>query len=303
MGRRRAVRAMVAAAWFIAFVLPSGVPRAAETAAASQDCSSAGIAAGRAAFAAAYKAGDYAGAVAVFDKLAPACFTERYPPPALRAGIDGDYALAQHRAGSDSDCIQTLEAYSPELTKRPVPAMTRLPAELQKRIRFNFGLCRPFCDSNFTDVACYWLEADQQFDGMVQEDFRPAPCPFKAGRAALALPDGTCLAVTPSLRRFTFETATDDGPARACPGLAIVSRQGGKLSRVPVAVPKGSFLKDLQFCCLQVDMARAPSGHIELTPTENPPGECLSGHRYQVLQDVLAFRDGRLALIHRLHSD
>ena len=215
MGRRRAVRAMVAAAWFIAFVLPSGVPRAAETAPASQDCSAAGIAAGRAAFGAAYKAGDYAGAVAVFDKLAPACFTERYPPPAIRAGIDSDYALAQHRAGSDSDCIQTLEAYSPELTKRPVPAMTRLPADLQKRIRFDFGLCRPFCDSNFTDVACYWLEADQQFDGMVQEDFRPAPCPFKAGRAALALPDGTCLAVTPSLRRFTFETATDDGPARA----------------------------------------------------------------------------------------
>ena len=59
-------------------------------------------------------------------------------------------------------------------------------------------------------------------------------------------------------------------------------------------------LRSIDVCCTAIDLAINAGGQIELTPSENPPENCLSGHRWDVQQDILVLRSGKLSLIHRL---
>ena len=46
----------------------------------------------------------------------------------------------------------------------------------------------------------------------------------------------------------------------------------------------------------------AKDGRIEVTPAENPPEDCLSGHRSRAMQDLMELRGDTLILRHRLDA-
>lgn len=276
----------------------SQTPDASET----PDCSDLAVAQRRAAFQQAYDDRDYAGARTLIDGLWNACLADR-GPSTLKAQVLSDYAVTLHHTGDDAGCLEMLEDYSPELTRRPTEAMWALPAAVQQSLRVNYGLCRGFCDGaeNYTDAACVWLRADAQFDGFVAGDFKARPCPFPAPEGAIGLPGKgpiRCLALTRAPMAFEISTADEHRAADICPGLALVTRRGSKA----LAVPDKSLLRSKRFCCADPKLAVDGVGRIEIQPGENPPEDCLFGHREFVMQDVLSLTKDRLVLLHRLHA-
>ncbi|MDB5431982.1 MAG: hypothetical protein JWP35_3098 [Caulobacter sp.] len=268
---------------------------------APADCSTGAIARQRAAFTKAYAAKDYAGALNAVDPLWRTCFADQRRDGVLTAQVENDFALALHHTGSDGECMGMLMTYSPGRA-RPTPEMLALPPALQKAIRYNFGLCKPFCDpdkGNYPDASCAWMRAEEQFDAMVESDFKARPCGFKAPKGAVALPGGSCLAVTPAKVAFDISTVDEHSPDEICPGLALYS-PGGKQSAL--SVPRHSLLRARQFCCIDPKLAVDSGGRIEITPEENPPEDCLYGHRETVLQDVMRLDGRALVLLHRLHQ-
>lgn len=264
------------------------------------NCGSGEIARQRAAFAKAYGAKDYAGALAIVDPLWRTCFAERRRSSTLQAEVENDFALALHHTGSDGECLGMLMTYSPGRA-RPTPEMLALPAALQKAIRHNFGLCKSFCDpdkGNYPDASCAWMRAEEQFDAMIVSDFKARPCGFKAPKGAVALPGGGGLAITPARVAFDISTVDEHAPDEICPGLALYDRNG-KTSAL--SVPRHSLMRTAQFCCIDPKLAVDSRGRIEITPQENPPEDCLYGHRETVLQDVMRLDGRALVLLHRLH--
>jgi hypothetical protein len=277
-----------------------------QTPAASQSaggCTDPAIARRRTAFQSAYDAKDYARALTLIDEVWNACLAER-GPSTLKAEVQSDYALTLHHSGDDGGCLEMLQDYSPELTVRPSPAMQALPKPVQAALRTNFGLCRAFCDEaeNYTDARCAWLRADAQFDLFVGGDFKPRPCPFAAPEGAIGLPGkgpARCLALTPAPTPFDFSAADEHDASEICPGLALLTRGGGAKA---LKVPDKSLLRSKRFCCAEPKLAVDGRGRIEIQPADNPPEDCLFGHRELVMQDVLTLTKGRLVLVHRLHD-
>jgi hypothetical protein len=275
--------------------------------AAARDCSSAGIAKTRAEFKQAYDKKDFEGADAIMTSLWNDCVAHNDIDidPVLRARLSNDIAILAHRRDDDDSCLQALLEYIP--TKRANSAFAKLPPDLQSAIRFNFELCRPYCATHGgPDASCESISASAELDQLVEGGFAEKPCPFDTGGSpTVALPDGACLTVFAPLPWFYAKDSNEDDPAqqdpeKVCPRVALARMANGKLALTPLAVPKKSMLRSLDACCSAIDLAINAKGQIELTPSENPPENCISGHRWNALQDIFVVQGSRLSLIHRL---
>jgi hypothetical protein len=292
---------LIAVAMLIGGVLP---------AAAAQDCSRAGIAQTRREFKQAYDKKDFAGADALMTALWNGCFSDVASPrrdigPVLRARLNNDSAILAHRRGDDEGCLQALMAYMPP-TKRASPELAKLPADLQRAIWFNYRLCRPYCDTYpGPSPSCEGIRATAELEKMVEGGFAERPCQFETGGSpTVALPNGNCLTVFAAAPWHYAED--DDGdlehqdPDKVCPRVTLARMGNGKLALMPLAVPKQSMLRSIDVCCAAIDLAINAGGQIELVPSENPPENCLSGHRWDVQQDIFVLQGGKLSLTHRL---
>jgi len=274
-------------------------------ASADQDCSAAGIAAARSAFQAAYDAKSYDEAESIIEALWRDCIDGKEVGRELAASVTNDFALVAHRTGEDEMCLGLLSDYAPVRTRHN-DAMAALPRRLQQAIRFNFKQCRIYCLSNPLDAICEDIRVDEQSDHLVVGNFREAPCPFATdGSPSLALPSSSdtvaCLSLLPPLADpFDFEDAEKADPAQVCPR-AILSRKGGDVVVTEVVtLPGSSFLQNVGLCCGEPKLAIDAGGRIEVKPSDNPPEDCLTGHRADVLQDLFVLRGTELVLTHRL---
>src|SRR5262245_29102946 len=242
----------------------------------------AGIAAARKAFQVAYDAKSYEEAESILDPLWRECIQGKPVGRELAASITNDYALVAHRTGDDELCLGLLEDYAPARTRNN-DAMSPLPRRLQQAIRFNFNQCRAYCVENPLDAMCEGIRVDEQLDQLIVGDFREAPCPFDAGGSpSLALPGAaeTCLAFLPPLADpFKFENPDKADPAQVCPRAVLARKAGNAVTTDAVTLPSSSFLQRPGLCCGDMKLAVERSGRIEVTPTDNPPEDCLSGHR------------------------
>jgi hypothetical protein len=277
----------------------------ASSAAADQDCTAAGIAAARKAFQAAYDAKSYDEAESIIDPLWRECIDGKEVRRELAASVTNDFALVAHRTGDDEACLGLLADYAPVRT-RSNDAMAALSPRLQQAIRFNFEQCRAYCLDNPLDAMCEDIRVEEQTNRLVVGDFREAPCPFDAGGSpslALPSPPGTvaCLAFLPPLADpFSFEDAEKADPAQVCPRAVIARRAGNAVLADAVALPRSSFLQNVHLCCGELKLAIDGSGRIEVAPPDNPPEDCLTGHRTDVLQDLFVLQGTELVLTHRL---
>lgn len=277
-------------------------------ASADQDCTGAGIAAARKSFQAAYDAKSYDEAEAIIDRLWRECIEAKPVARELAASVTNDYALVAHRNGDDGACLGLLEDYAPA-RMRNNDAMAVLTPRLQKAIRFNFEQCRAFCIDNPLDATCEGIRVDEQLDQLVAGDFREAACPFDAGASpSLALPSAAgaaaCLAFLPPLAdAFQVDDPENADPAQVCPRAVLARKAGDAVTTDPLTLPRSSFLQKVRFCCGDVKLAIDAGGRIEVTPSENPPEDCLSGHRTFVLQDLFVLRGTDLVLTHGLPEE
>jgi hypothetical protein len=274
-------------------------------AAADQDCTAAGIAAARRAFQVAYDARSYDEAEAIIDPLWRECIDGKQAGRELAASVTNDYALVAHRNGDDGACLALLEDYAPARTRNN-DALATLPPRLQQAIRFNFKQCRAYCLDNALDAMCEGIRVDEQLDHLVVGNFREAPCPFDAGGSpSLALPSAAetaaCLAFLPPLAdAFKLDDPENADPGQACPRAILARKAGNAVTTDPVTLPRSSFLQKARLCCGDIGLAIDGSGRIEVAPSDNPPEDCLSGHRTDVLQDIFLLRGTDLVLTHQL---
>lgn len=132
--------------------------------------------------------------------------------------------------------------------------------------------------------------------------FRHIPCPWRKGRSAVALPDGSCLALAPSPKPFAYATADRDDPRDICPVPTRLRRRGGRTVAETLRTPGHSFLLSPEHCCDEIDLAVDPSGRISAEPRDNPPEGCLFGHRTGAMQDIFRLDRGRLRLVGQLSA-
>ncbi len=153
------------------------------------------------------------------------------------------------------------------------------------------------------DASCAWINAATELDAMIIGDFVEKPCPFETGGSpTLAVPGG-CLALfaPPPLSREEAERDVNErDPELVCPRVGFVRQGGGAVVVEPVAVAARSILHRLGVCCSAINLASDSAGRIEATPAENPPSDCISGHRSSAKQDILELRGLTLRLRHRL---
>lgn len=205
-------------------------------------------------------------------------------------------ALALHEEGEDLACLDALSDW--DAGRRRGGRIEAVEPKLRAAMRALNGACAKACLDEPGHPACLWAAAERQIDRMLP-GFAAAPCPLPVEGPSVDLGSGRCLALTPSPETFDVPTAVEVDPARICPGLSLVGPEGTQ----KIEPPHRSILRTPQFCCVDLRLNRAPNGDIEAVPAENPPEDCLSGHRYTVLQDVLRLRNGRLRLVRRLHRD
>jgi hypothetical protein len=287
---------VVRAAAILLLILALGVAHGA----VAKDCSPAWIAKTRQEFQRLYRAGDFAGAQSAIELLSRECPLDKAVDPVLAAEVANDDALVAHRNGDDSACLQALFDYMP-ISRFPNAEFAKLPPKLQSAVRFNFNLCRPYCASApLMDASCETIRAAEQANAMINGDFAERPCAFETGGSpTLALPGGGCLAVFAPAEAASADREQDD-PERICPVVQIARQQDGKLTLRSLAVPKQSILRRVRLCCAAIDLAIDGKGRIELTPSENPPEDCVFGHRTNVQQDILELQRDRLVLKERL---
>ena len=283
--------------WIVAAALP---------AAAQPDCSPTGVAKTRQAFQRAYIAKDYAGASTLIDTFWNDCVvhSDKEIDPVLAAAISNDAALANHHAGDDSSCLQWLLDYLP-MPRHGNPKIGRLPARLRAAIKHNLDLCSPYCANALgMDASCASISAIAELDAMIIGGFVEKPCPFVTGGSpTLAVPGGRCLALfapAPLSREEAERDVTERDPELVCPRVALARQSGGALVVDVVSVPARSILRRRGVCCSAINLASDGAGHIEVTPAENPPSDCISGRRSSAKQDILELRGQALTLRHRL---
>ena len=280
-------------------------PASSEPAAAEPDCSPGGIARTRQEFQRAYTAKDYGRASALIDTFWNNCVVplDKEIDPVLAAAISNDAALANHHTGDDSGCLQWLIDYLP-MPRHGNPKLDRLPERLRAAIRHNLQLCASYCaTAPAMDASCASINAAAELDAMIIGNFVEKPCPFETGGSpTLAVPGG-CLALfapAPLSREEATRDVAERDPELVCPRVALVRQGGGAVVVEPVAVAAHSILRRLGVCCSAINLASDSEGRIEATPAENPPSDCISGHRSSAKQDILELRGRALRLRHRL---
>ncbi|HEY1798757.1 MAG TPA: hypothetical protein VGG57_21780 [Stellaceae bacterium] len=288
--------------WLVALALAIAAAGAAR---ADEDCSAATVARTRGAFQQAYDLKDFTVASRILEPLWARCTTQKGVPAVIVAALNSDYAVLAHRQGDDEACLQALLDYMP-VTRTPAPELARLPPELQRAIRFNFAQCRKYCEgAPLTDPSCDSIRISLQAQQTVSGRFAEKPCTFDTGGSpTLALPGGACIAVfAPAPWHYAEGEEQDPAqqdPEKACPRFTLARRAAdGKVSLSPLAVPEKSFTRDVGLCCAALDLAIGPDGRIEMTPSDNPPEHCLSGHRADILQDLFRLKGDALVLLHQ----
>ena len=264
-------------------------------------CTPANAAAARAAFDAAYAAGRYGDAAGVLQPIYDACdAAHRRVSDETVGAVASDLGLAHHRAGDDMSCLGVLEDYSPALN-HPHRAMTRLSPTLQAAIRHNFKLCLPGCDTaDLPNPVCESIWTEQEWNKFVG-GFSQPPCPLGGGHEAVALPGGACVTLLPRRQAFSSESVDFDHPGTdMCPRLARIERLNGKTVTTAIAAPAETILTNLGFCCDPMQVGVDAAGRIAVTPKVNPPGDCLSGHTTDVMQDIFVIEGAKARLVHRL---
>lgn len=271
---------------------------------AEADCSTRGIASARAAFQAAYDARDYAGARTIIELLWNGCASARpRGPPILRAAIANDYALVAHRLDESALCLDLLMDYAGPAGAGDA-ARARLPAGLRRAIDHNIGLCRVRACASRMDANCASLRVVEQRAALSSARYRATPCAFAVSGAVatLDLPaagrDRRCLALlSPRQVPSDLGARAEGDPDEICPR-PVLARRGadGSVRADPLALPEQGFLSDTGLCCMDVSLARAPDGRIAIRPVDNPPEHCLTGHRADVLEDIVVLRGSRLVL-------
>ncbi len=272
---------------------------AAAPAAADADCSPATITTARTQFRMLYAAKDYAKAR---DTLAFGleCFGDD-PTGVLAASVLSDLAIAAYNAGDDSTCIAALQAYAPN-TRGYKQRLSGLPEQLKNAIRFNLTRCTGGC--SIVDPECQSIRTALAVQKLVRGDFATPACPFPARRGSVALPGhpGRCLTILPPRRRLKWGDYTEADPRTVCPRLALLRDEGGEVRTVEVPLPKDSWLRDLETCCVAPGLSIARDGRFRLLPEENPPEGCVSGHRTLVVEEVYALDDGKLRLVRKVRE-
>ena len=293
---------------FATIVLLAGaVWRAAAAPAASERrpaaCADAEIATARAAFKTDYDAGRFADAVSRLDDIWTTCVTERHWLAAELGGqISSDLALAHHRSGDDHACLEVLMDYWPA-NRAPPTAFRRLSPGLQRAMRFNWGLCRAACADGGSayDAICQSMQVNDDMERRVR-GFSRVACPLRPGASAVALPDGSCLAVLPPRLPFDVETALGARRAAVCPSIARITQAGGRTIATPLTAPPRSFLNSPEFCCQRAALTRNAAGQVAAEPGDELSAGCTSGHPAGVMQDIFELRNGRLVMVRQLNE-
>ncbi|MBS0642703.1 MAG: hypothetical protein JSS43_22795 [Proteobacteria bacterium] len=261
------------------------------------------MAAARGAFKSAYDAGRFADAGAMLREVMNACGGPSGGLSTATLGaIANDLALALHRAGDDRACLDVLLDYD-LAQSTPGARLAALPPALQRAMRFNWNLCVPACAGGPSafDATCASVAAATQTAKMVG-GFREAACPLAKDTTAVALPDGSCLALLPSRKPFDYATAQEESARDICPIPALISRRDGQTRTTKLETPARSFLLSPEHCCAPVRLGVDASGRIAATPDDNPPEGCLFGHRTAVMQDIFQLEGGRLRLVRQLSA-
>jgi hypothetical protein len=282
---------MIATAWS-ASAAPAAEPR-------DPRCGPSNISAARAEFHTDYAAGRFEDADKVLGQTWARCVRgHHWLDPQTAGEISSDLALAAHRAGDDSECLDALMDYWPA-ARAPDPSFSRLSPTLRAAMKFNWSRCRPTCVGQSNDAVCQSIEAIEQGDKRVP-GFRHIPCPMTPGNSAVALPDGACLVLLPAAKPFDPQTVDEHDPRDSCPTPALRVRRGGEVVTTPLRSPHGSLLVSPEFCCTPIDLTVDGAGRIAAEPDDNPPEGCLFGHRTAVMQDILKLERGRLVLVKQL---
>jgi len=185
------------------------------------------------------------------------------------------------------------------------PKLDRLPERLRAAIRHNLQLCASYCaTAPAMDASCASINAAAELDAMIIGNFVEKPCPFETGGSpTLAVPGGCLALFAPgaALARGSDARCAERDPELVCPRVALVRQGGGAVVVEPVAVAAHSISAPAWPCgCSAINLASDSEGRIEATPAENPPSDCISGHRSSAKQDILELRGRALRLRHRL---
>jgi hypothetical protein len=269
-------------------------------AAANTDCSPAGVAAARKQFRNYYDTRDYTKARNTLRPFVLDCFGED-PQGILAASMLSDLAIAAHHAGDDDVCIEALEPYAPG-TSGSERRLSGLPDELKKAILFNLGRCTRGC--NIVDAPCQSIRASLALEKLVKGGIAASACSFPAGKDAVAVPGaaGHCLTILPPRRAGEAAYRDNADPRAVCPRPELARREGKAITRTEIDLPNGSWLRDLEICCVRPILTVTRNGEVVLVPEENPPEGCLTGHRTYVVQEIYALDRGKLRLIHKVRE-
>lgn len=266
---------------------------------AGTDCSPATIAAARTQFRSLYAAKDY---VKARDTLAFAleCFGDD-PKGLVAASVLSDLAVAAYNAGDDSTCISALQLYAPN-SQGYQQRLSGLPEQLKKAIRFNLTRCTGGC--NIVDAECQSIRIALALQKLVKGEFAAPACPFPARSGSVALADqpGQCLTILPPHRKLKWGDYTEADPRMVCPRLGLLRDEGGVVRTTEIPLPKDSWLRDLETCCVKPGLSIALDGRFRLLPEENPPEGCVSGHRTLVVEEVYALDNGKLRLVRKVRE-
>jgi hypothetical protein len=281
--------------WLLACLLLAAAPAAADT-----DCSLSGINAARKQFRSLYDAKDYAKARDTLLPFGFDCFGNE-PKGPVAASVLSDLAIAAHNAGDDETCIDALQPYAPNSSGHK-GRLSGLPEILRKSIWFNLTVCTGGC--NIVDADCQSIRSALALQKLDKRKFTPVACPFPARKSAVAVPEaaGQCLTILPSHRHLSWGDYTEADPEAVCLRLGLLHNQAGAVKTTEIPLPKDSWLRDLETCCVKPVLSVARDGRFRLVPEENPPEGCLTGHRTYVVEEIYALDSGKLTLMHKVRE-
>jgi hypothetical protein len=281
--------------WLVVCLLLASTPAASGT-----DCSPNAVDAARKQFRGLYSIKDYASARDVLQPFGLDCFGSD-PKGILAASVLSDLAVAAHNAGDDETCISALRPYAPDSTGYR-QRVSRLPETLRNAILFNLSACTGGC--NIVNADCQSIRSAMALQKLAKGHFISAACFFKASSGAVALPGtaGQCLTILPAKKKLNWGDYTEADPRDVCPRLGLLHSEAGAVKTTEIPVPRDSWLRDLEVCCVKPALSIASDGRFRLLPEENPPEGCVSGHRTLVVEEIYALEHGALRLIRKVRE-
>lgn len=244
-----------------------------------------------------YAAKDYAGARDLLSPVAD-CFGGD-PQGRLAAAVLSDLAIAAYNAGDGEGCAEALAPYAPD-AKGYEQRLARLSAPLRNAILFNLRRCAAGCP--MVAPTCRSIAAALALQKRAKGAFAAVGCPVPAGGNAVALSGNTCLTILPPLEEVPWGERAEADPERVCPRLALARKNYAGVQTSELPLPKGSWVRDLELCCVKPVLAVAKDGSFAIEPEDNPPEGCLSGHRTYVVEEVYTLERGRLRLRHKVRE-